>query len=163
MQQSRQSFIQRQLFNRSAFLDCHLCTEWAHHVLNGRLEMRQSLRRMFRTPLAMLLRSILFFLPIPAPHTLGRQSLVTEGRPGPKVFASLAPFDFQIVVVQDDPDGHIAGCADTLVLTGNNVGGIVVVFLAGRGAGGDAADAHLTAHDAEAFAGGEILVGAGFS
>lgn len=92
-------------------------------------------------------RQIFLILPsislsLPTPHTLGRQSLVTKGRPGPTVFVSPAPLDFG-VRVHYMPDGHIARRTYPLILEGYNVGRC---FFGGRCGGGTTAG--LAAHDA---------------
>jgi hypothetical protein len=82
----------------------------------------------------LLLQEILFLLTVPAPNTLGCQTLFTKGRPRSKVLAALAPLDFQAFLAHDHdyPNGNITSGTDTLVLTGDNVHtGIVTVAFVG--------------------------------
>ena len=89
---------------------------------------------------SVLLPGILVLLSFPTAHTLGRTPLVTKGRPRPKVFAALAPFNVR-VGRETRPHGHVAAGTDTLVLARDNVqcfvfgGAIVVVMRPGDGSG----------------------------
>lgn len=66
-----------------------------------------------------LLRSVLLALTITATDTLCRHALVTKGSPGTKVLAALAPLDFE-AIRSNDLHVHVAECAESLVLSGNN-------------------------------------------
>ena len=127
-----------------------------------------------------LLHGIFFTLPMPTPCAFGGQTFIPKGRPGPKVFTSLAPLDFQIrsvraagtsvaTVFQYGPDCHIAGGAHPLVLSGNNmycggrgIGFVGVVGVVRRRVGGGCrasihaigrrrTNAQLTTHDTMTF------------
>ena len=69
---------------------------------------------------SVLLPGILVLLSFPTAHTLGRTPLVTKGRPRPKVFAALAPFNVR-VRRETRPHGHVTTGTDTLVLARDNV------------------------------------------
>jgi hypothetical protein len=107
----------------------------------------------------LLLPQILLLLAVPTTHTLGCQTLFAKGSPWSKVLAALAPLDFQFFLAHgdNDPDCNIAGRADSLILTRDNVHGVKVVAVVHsrrsavgltRNTRGGGAKAEFSAHDA---------------
>jgi hypothetical protein len=107
----------------------------------------------------LLLPQILLLLAVPTTHTLGRQTLFAKGSPWAKVLAALAPLDFQAFLTHgdNDPDGNIAGRADSLILTRDNIHGVIVIAVVhsrrstidpNRSTRRGGANAEFPAHDA---------------
>ena len=88
-----------------------------------------------------------------ATNAFRRQPLLAKGRPGTKVFASLAPLDFQPLLVHGrwfhDPYRYVANGTNPLVLTWNNVHRLLLIPLAIEAVG--RTDPHLAAHDTRLF------------
>ena len=71
---------------------------------------------------SILLHGVLFLLTVTTAHTFRGGTLGSKGSPWTKVLATLAPLDFETIHLQGYPNGNIACCADTLILTRDNMG-----------------------------------------
>ena len=142
----------------------HRSAQIAQHIRGQDISFR--LTRQQRSSQSFL-GGILFLLTVAASHTLGRQNLVAKRWPRTKVFAALAPLDFELVgVVQNHPDGDITRRADALVLSWDDVRRALIHALhqvtAFRGstaherAGGR--DTELATHDTEALPTGRYIL-----
>ena len=107
------------------------------------------------------MQGILFLLAFPAFGALGGRSLVPKGSPRTKVFAALAPLDFQISVASHDPDGNVTGGAESLVLAWDNVVRFVIFRLAVTLQTRGRTVAFFAAHDTVLLAIGSALGGFG--